>query len=267
MPLHEAEAETADDLYREVQQVDWLQHMRSEGTLLIDFSGQTREINNTHFGALKVKDAIVDQIRDTTGARPSIDKVAPDLRINVRMHRGKLTVALDLSGDSLHRRAYRLQAGEAPMKENLAAAVLIRAGWPQQMQENGVLLDPMCGSGTLLIEAALMAADIAPGLQRKRFGFSRWTGHQRELWENLLAEAKARKAKALSELDICLTGFDQDGKVLRAARQNAERAGVADLIEFTTQRLEDLGRSRFRRHRACWSPIRLMVNAWVKRSS
>ncbi|WP_286238197.1 bifunctional 23S rRNA (guanine(2069)-N(7))-methyltransferase RlmK/23S rRNA (guanine(2445)-N(2))-methyltransferase RlmL [Neptuniibacter halophilus] len=241
MPLHEAEAETADDLYREVQQVDWLQHMRSEGTLLIDFSGQTREINNTHFGALKVKDAIVDQIRDTTGARPSIDKVAPDLRINVRMHRGKLTVALDLSGDSLHRRAYRLQAGEAPMKENLAAAVLIRAGWPQQMQENGVLLDPMCGSGTLLIEAALMAADIAPGLQRKRFGFSRWTGHQRELWENLLAEAKARKAKALSELDICLTGFDQDGKVLRAARQNAERAGVADLIEFTTQRLEDLG--------------------------
>ena len=109
MPVYQGDAETTEDLYDAVQQVSWLDHMRSEGTLLIDFTGQTRAINNTHFGALKVKDAIVDQIRDLTGARPSVDKVAPDLRINVRMHRGKVTVAIDLSGDSLHRRAYRLQ--------------------------------------------------------------------------------------------------------------------------------------------------------------
>jgi len=243
LPLYEGEAETAEDLYSAVQQIEWLDHMRSEGTLLIDFSGQTRAINNTHFGALKVKDAIIDQIRDKTGARPSIDKVAPDLRINVRMHRGKITVALDMSGDSLHRRAYRLKAGEAPMKENLAAAILLRAGWPERAQKSGLVLDPMCGSGTLLIEAALMAADIAPGLQRKRFGFSRWTGHQREIWEQLVAEAQARKVKGLLNLDINLIGSDQDSKVLRAARQNAERAGVDDLIEFTTCRLEDLDRS------------------------
>ncbi|WP_299181827.1 bifunctional 23S rRNA (guanine(2069)-N(7))-methyltransferase RlmK/23S rRNA (guanine(2445)-N(2))-methyltransferase RlmL [uncultured Neptuniibacter sp.] len=243
MPLFEGEAETAEDLYSAVQQVDWLEHMRSEGTLLIDFSGQTRGINNTHFGALKVKDAIVDQIRNKTGARPSIDKVAPDLRVNVRMHRGKITVALDMSGDSLHRRAYRLQAGEAPMKENLAAAVLIRSGWQQNIEQNKILLDPMCGSGTLLIEAVMLAADIAPGLQRKRFGFTRWTGHQRELWEQLIAEAKARKAKGLLALDTILLGRDQDKKVLRIARQNAERAGVADFIDFATCRLEDLQRS------------------------
>lgn len=244
MPLLETEAETAEDLYQAVQQIDWLEHMRSEGTLLIDFTGRTQGINNTHFGALKVKDAIVDQIRDITGARPSIDKVAPDLRINVRMHRGKLTVALDLSGDSLHRRSYRLKAGEAPMKENLAAAVLIRSGWPEKFKDTGLMLDPMCGSGTLLIEAAMMAADIAPGLQRKRFGFSRWNGHQRQLWDELIAEAQSRKAKGILDLNIQLFGRDQDSKVLRSARQNAERAGVLEYIDFETCRIEELDRSK-----------------------
>lgn len=243
MPLFDGEAETADDLYRCVQEIDWLEHMRSQGTILIDFSGQTRGINNTHFGALKVKDAIVDQIRDKTGSRPSIDKVAPDLRVNVRMHRGKITVALDLSGDSLHRRAYRLKAGEAPLKENLAAAILLRAGWPQKRETCQLVLDPMCGSGTLLIEAAMMAADIAPGLQRKRFGFTRWTGHNRELWDSLVAEANARKVKGLLELDLNLVGRDQDKYVLKSARQNAERAGVAEFIDFATCRVEDLQRS------------------------
>lgn len=244
MPLLETEAETAEDLYQAVQQIDWLEHMRSEGTLLIDFTGRTQGINNTHFGALKVKDAIVDQIRDKTGARPSIDKVAPDLRINVRMHRGKLTVALDLSGDSLHRRSYRLKAGEAPMKENLAAAVLIRSGWPEKFKDTGLMLDPMCGSGTLLIEAAMMAADIAPGLQRKRFGFSRWNGHHRQLWDELIAEAQSRKAKGILDLNIKLFGRDQDSKVLRSARQNAERAGVLEYIDFETCRIEELDRSK-----------------------
>ena len=214
------------------------------GTLLIDFTGQSEAINNTHFGALKVKDAIVDQIRDLTGSRPSVAKVAPDLRINVRMHHGKLVISLDLSGDSLHRRSYRLKAGEAPMKENLAAAVLIRSGWPARCKEQSepMLLDPMCGSGTLLIEAALMAADIAPGLQRKRYGFSRWTGHQSAIWEELVSEAKARKAKGLSELNVHLIGRDQDKSVLRSARQNAERADVDDFIDFAACRVEDLQR-------------------------
>lgn len=242
VPVYEGDAETTEELYEAVQQVHWLDHMRSEGSLLIDFSGQTRAINNTHFGALKVKDAIVDQIRDLTGARPNIDKVAPDLRINVRMHRGKVTVAIDLSGDSLHRRFYRLKAGKAPMKENLAAAVLTRSGWPKRIEDYDLLLDPMCGSGTLLIEAAMMAADIAPGLQRKRYGFSRWTGHQKEIWDELVAEANARKAKGLSQLDINLVGRDEDKSVLRSARQNAERAGVSEFIDFVACRVEDLQR-------------------------
>lgn len=244
MPVYQGDAETTEDLYGAVQQVSWLDHMRSEGTLLIDFTGQTRAINNTHFGALKVKDAIVDQIRDLTGARPSVDKVAPDLRINVRMHRGKVTVAIDLSGDSLHRRAYRLQAGQAPMKENLAAAVLLRSGWPTRIADFDLLLDPMCGSGTLLIEAAMMAADIAPGLQRKRYGFSRWTGHQKGIWDELVAEANGRKAKGLSQLEISLVGRDEDKSVLRSARQNAERAGVAGFIDFAACRVEDLEREQ-----------------------
>jgi 23S rRNA (guanine2445-N2)-methyltransferase / 23S rRNA (guanine2069-N7)-methyltransferase len=240
MPLLETEAETAEDLYNAVQQINWLEHMRSQGSFMIDFTGKTRGINNTHFGALKVKDAIVDQIRDQTGGRPDIDKLAPDLRVNVRMHRGKLTIALDLSGDSLHRRSYRLKTGEAPMKENLAAAVLIRAGWSGEQDGYKHLLDPMCGSGTLLIEAAMIAADIAPGLQRKRFGFSRWTGHNRELWERLVAEAQARKAKAMMTVDLDLRGYDQDERVLHHARKNAERAGVDQFIQFEHVRLEDL---------------------------
>jgi 23S rRNA (guanine2445-N2)-methyltransferase / 23S rRNA (guanine2069-N7)-methyltransferase len=244
MPVFEGDAETTEELYEAVQAVHWLDHMRSEGTLLIDFSGQTRAINNTHFGALKVKDAIVDQIRDLTGARPSVDKVAPDLRINVRMNRGKVTVAIDLSGDSLHRRSYRLKAGQAPMKENLAAAVLLRSGWPARVEELDLFLDPMCGSGTLLIEAAMMAGDVAPGLQRKRFGFSRWTGHQKDIWDDLLADANARKAKGLSQLDVSLVGSDEDKSVLRSARQNAERAGVSEFIEFSACRVEDLDRSK-----------------------
>jgi len=243
MPLMETEAETADDLYYAVQQIDWLEHMRSQGTLLIDFTGRTTGINNTHFGALKVKDAIVDQIRDKTGSRPDIDKIAPDLRINVRMHRGKLTIALDLSGDSLHRRSYRLKAGAAPMKENLAAAVLIHSGWPAKAGKSGLLFDPMCGSGTLLIEAATLAADIAPGLMRKRFGFSRWNGHQRQLWDELIAEAQSRKAKGLLDLNVQLFGRDEDKHVLRSARQNAERAGVSEFIDFAACRLEDFDRS------------------------
>ncbi len=242
MPVYEGDAETTEELYESVQQINWLDHMRSEGTLLIDFSGQTRAINNTHFGALKVKDAIVDQIRDLTGARPSIDKIAPDLRINVRMHRGKVTVAIDLSGDSLHRRSYRLKAGQAPMKENLAAAVLIRSGWPARVSELDLLLDPMCGSGTLLIEAAMMAGDVAPGLQRKRYGFSRWTGHQKGIWDELIADAKARKAKGLLQLEVSLVGRDEDKQVLRSARQNAERAGVSEFIDFSACRIEDLSR-------------------------
>ncbi|PSL13240.1 23S rRNA m(2)G-2445 methyltransferase [Marinobacterium halophilum] len=239
MPLVEGEAEEADALYELVQQVDWLAHLRPSGTLTVDFNGRSQGINNTHFGALKVKDAIVDQIRTSTGQRPTVERNQPDLRINVHLHRGKATVALDLSGESLHRRGYRLKAGAAPMKENLAAAVLMRAGWPMEVAEAPVL-DPMCGSGTLLIEAALMAADIAPGLFRQRFGFSRWLEHDGRLWAQLHEEAKQRREQGLQSLSNHYYGFDADASVLDRARENAQRAGVADHIQFAQRPLEQL---------------------------
>jgi len=240
MPLAEGEVPDADSLYQLVQSVDWLEHLRPSGTLTVDFNGRSDAINNTHFGALKVKDAVVDQIRTATGQRPSVERNQPDLRINVHLHRNRATVALDLSGDSLHRRGYRLKAGAAPMKENLAAAVLMRAGWPDSGFDT--LLDPMCGSGTLLTEAALMVADVAPGLFRQTYGFSRWPGHDSRLWQQLLEEARQRRDDGLKNVQVRFYGFDSDGGVLARAEENARRAGVAALIRFERRPLEQLQR-------------------------
>lgn len=238
--LAEAPTPDAEALYQLVQQVDWLDHLRPSGTLSVDFNGRSEAINNTHFGALKVKDAIVDQIRTATGKRPSVERLQPDLRVNVHLAHGQSTVSVDLSGDSLHRRGYRREAGAAPMKENLAAGVLLRAGWPQLATELKTVLDPMCGSGTLLTEAALMAADVAPGLFRERFGFTYWLGHRSELWNSLLEDAKNRREAGLAACELRLIGYDADSAVLERARQNARRAGLESLIEFKTQELARL---------------------------
>ncbi|MDI3323491.1 bifunctional 23S rRNA (guanine(2069)-N(7))-methyltransferase RlmK/23S rRNA (guanine(2445)-N(2))-methyltransferase RlmL [Pontibacterium granulatum] len=243
MNLHQFEAESADQLYAGVQQINWLEHMRPEGSLAIDFTGRTEGINNTRFGAQKTKDAIVDQIRAQTGRRPAVERQTPDIRINVHLQRGVATLSLDLSGDSLHRRAYRLRSGEAPLKENLASALLIRCGWPNAAESTPVLVDPMCGSGTLLIEAVLMAADIAPGLQRRYYGFNRWLQHKRDIWQALKAEAEGRRDAGLATLSVKFSGRDMDSKVLRTAKENAARAGVDAFIEFRNGRVEDLQRS------------------------
>ncbi|WP_432695787.1 bifunctional 23S rRNA (guanine(2069)-N(7))-methyltransferase RlmK/23S rRNA (guanine(2445)-N(2))-methyltransferase RlmL [Marinobacterium sp. YM272] len=239
LQLVESEVETADQLYSLVQTVDWLEHLRALGTFCVDFSGKSRSINNTHFGALKVKDAVVDQMRAATGKRPTVERTRPDLRINVHLAKGKASVALDLSGESLHRRGYRQQAGAAPMKENLAAAVLIRAGWPE-MAAGTPLLDPMCGSGTLLVEGLLMATDTAPGLLRNQFGFSFWPGHQSALWQQLVDEAKQRRTAGLERCTIQAFGFDADDKVLNKAKHNARQAGVDRFISFRQQELAGL---------------------------
>lgn len=242
MSLHQFEVETAEQLYAGVQAINWLDHMRPEGSLTIDFNGRTDGINNTHFGALKTKDAIVDQIRAQTGRRPMVERQTPDIRINVHIQRGVATLSLDLSGDSLHRRAYRLRAGEAPLKENLAAALLIRCGWPAAAEERPLLVDPMCGSGTLLIEAVMMAADIAPGLHRRYYGFNRWLQHKRDIWQSLIQDAEARRDAGLMTLTTKFAGRDMDSKVLRTAKDNAARAGVDAFIEFRSGRIEDMQR-------------------------
>ncbi|MBV1789559.1 bifunctional 23S rRNA (guanine(2069)-N(7))-methyltransferase RlmK/23S rRNA (guanine(2445)-N(2))-methyltransferase RlmL [Marinobacterium sp. D7] len=242
LQLAEGEAASADQLYQLVQSVDWLEHLRSSGTFCVDFSGKSEAINNTHFGALKVKDAVVDQIRNATGKRPTVERVQPDLRINAHLAKGRVSLAVDLSGESLHRRGYRRQAGAAPMKENLAAAVLVRAGWPELQGELTQVLDPMCGSGTLLIEAALMAADIAPGLFRRQFGFSFWLGHQASLWQALVDEAEQRRAQGLERCRVRFIGFDADAQVLARATQNARQAGVEHLLSLQQGELARLKR-------------------------
>jgi 23S rRNA (guanine2445-N2)-methyltransferase / 23S rRNA (guanine2069-N7)-methyltransferase len=162
---------TADNLYTGLRRTDWSTHMAVGGTLAVDFAGAVPGISHSQFGAQRSKDAIVDQFRERTGERPSVDRQSPDLRVNVHAARSRITVAVDLAGDSLHRRGYRGGQGAAPLKENLAAAILIRAGWPANAAAGGSFVDPMCGSGTLTIEAALIAADMAPGLIRECFGF------------------------------------------------------------------------------------------------
>ncbi|UPQ81204.1 bifunctional 23S rRNA (guanine(2069)-N(7))-methyltransferase RlmK/23S rRNA (guanine(2445)-N(2))-methyltransferase RlmL [Pseudomonas knackmussii] len=220
----------AETLYEGVHQVDWSEHLQATGSLAVEFSGHGSGIDNTHFGALKVKDAIVDKLRTATGERPSIDKLNPDLRVHLRLDRGQAVLSLDLSGHSLHQRGYRLQQGAAPLKENLAAAVLIRAGWPRIAAAGGALTDPMCGVGTFLIEGAMIAADIAPNLRRERWGFSAWLGHVPALWNRLHAEAQARAEAGLARQPLWIRGYEADPRLIQPAKNNIERAGLASWI-------------------------------------
>ncbi|WP_175653817.1 bifunctional 23S rRNA (guanine(2069)-N(7))-methyltransferase RlmK/23S rRNA (guanine(2445)-N(2))-methyltransferase RlmL [Pseudomonas sp. Marseille-P9899] len=222
----------ADDLYDGVNEVDWQEHLDAAGTLAVEFSGHGSGIDNTHFGALKVKDAIVDKLRNAQGERPSIDKLNPDLRVHLRLERGEAILSLDLSGHSLHQRGYRLQQGAAPLKENLAAAVLIRAGWPRIAAEGGALADPMCGVGTFLVEAAMIAADIAPNLKRERWGFTSWLGHVPALWRKVHDEAKARAEAGLARPPLWIRGYEADPRLIQPGRNNVERAGLSDWVKI-----------------------------------
>ena len=258
LPLASFSSESAEQLYQGVQQVDWLEHLRSTGSLLVNFTGTNRAIKNTHFGALKVKDAIVDQVRARTGQRPMIDKSNPDLRINLHLAKGEAHLSLDLSGDSLHRRGYRSQGGAAPLKENLAAAILIRSGWTELAAEQRPLIDPMCGSGTLLIEAALMAAQIAPGLMRQRFGFEGWLRHDALCWNRLLREARKQRLAAAERDDLPeLHGYDANPKAVSIAKQNLQRAGVERWVRVSQRQLSEL---KPLTHKADLKPGLLLTN-------
>ncbi|MDO3385758.1 bifunctional 23S rRNA (guanine(2069)-N(7))-methyltransferase RlmK/23S rRNA (guanine(2445)-N(2))-methyltransferase RlmL [Gilvimarinus sp. SDUM040013] len=242
LPLASGTIDSAEDLYELVFTLPWEDHLKSDGTLLVDFSGQSRTIRNTQFGAVKIKDAIVDKLRQHSGSRPSVDKVQPDIRVNARLSKGKLVVSLDLCGESLHRRGYRQQQGQAPLKENLAAAILLRTGWCQDEAEVA-LIDPMCGSGTFLIEAAMIAADIAPGLTRSRYSFENWLGHDAEAWQMLLEDARSRRLSGLARADLPeIRGYDANLQVIRAAEQNIIRAGLDDWLRVSRKELRELKR-------------------------
>jgi 23S rRNA (guanine2445-N2)-methyltransferase / 23S rRNA (guanine2069-N7)-methyltransferase len=222
----------AEDLYHGVHDIEWADHLEPDGTLAVEFSGHGSGIDNTHFGALKVKDGIVDRLRTPDGLRPSIDKLNPDLRVHLRLDRGEAILSLDLSGHSLHQRGYRLQQGAAPLKENLAAAILIRSGWPRIAAQGGALADPMCGVGTFLVEAAMIAADIAPNLKRERWGFSAWLGHVPALWRKLHDEALARAEAGLAKPPLWIRGYEADPRLIQPGRNNVERAGLSEWIKI-----------------------------------
>ena len=239
LPLASFSVESQDDLYDGVRELPWHEHLNPAGTLLVDFIGSNDAIRNTQFGAVKIKDAIVDSLREFSGERPSVAKRDPDLRINARLSKNKVVISLDLSGESLHRRGYRTKQGSAPMKENLAAGILLRADWPTIAAQGGALLDPMCGSGTLLIEAALMAADIAPGLGRVSFGFERWLKHRSDIWLSLRDEAIERRDAGLAKPLVEIRGYDADVRVIRAAEENIVSAELDHWLRVSRKELAE----------------------------
>lgn len=229
LPLERFHAPDPEKLYGKVKSIRWDLHMGTHQTLAVDFTSTRSGITHTHYGALKVKDAIVDQFRSKTGERPSIQIHRPDIRINVYVHEDEATVSLDLSGESLHRRGYREDGGEsahaAHLKENLAAAILLTAKWPEVAAQGGAFLDPMCGSGTLPIEAAHIAMKRAPGLGRNHYGFLGWKQHDRAAWRRIVGEAE-RAVIQDRKLLPTIVGFDRDSRAIRIANENIEKAGV-----------------------------------------
>ncbi|MBX2824236.1 MAG: bifunctional 23S rRNA (guanine(2069)-N(7))-methyltransferase RlmK/23S rRNA (guanine(2445)-N(2))-methyltransferase RlmL [Gammaproteobacteria bacterium] len=226
-------------LYSLVQSVNWEEHLTQQQTLAVDFFCAQSNITHSHYGALRVKDAVVDQFRDKFGQRPSVDRTRPDVRINVYLHRNRARIAIDLSGESLHRRGYRLEGSRAPLKENLAAALLLAAGWPTRAAQGQPFLDPLCGSGTLVIEAALMASDTAPGLLRDYFGFLGWRQFDAALWKSLRSEAEERRTSGRLNMPR-LFGSDQSATAIQAATDNALRAGVGAELSLSVRDLKDL---------------------------
>ena len=224
---------TDDQLYAAVRDVDWTPYLSPKHTLAVSCVSVGSALNHSGFIALRAKDAIVDQVRDGEGNRPSVDRDDPDVRVFVYLANDKATFYLDLSGQPLHRRGYRAHAGEAPLRETLAAAILRLSGWDRSTP----LVDPMCGSGTLAIEAALWAGGTAPGLARERFGFERWASHTENDARELRALRGELRAQAIGQ-QPSISAADIDPRVLDVARANAKTAGVR--LSFREQSVLDL---------------------------
>ncbi len=229
LQLAEFDAPDTESFYQCTRALDWSAHIDPASTIACEFTGTHPTIAHSHFGALRLKDAICDSLRERTGQRPDVDAEHAAIRVHAHAQGSRVTLSLDLAGEALHRRGYRHEAGAAPLRENLAAGILLRSRWPDVAARGGEFLDPFCGSGTLVIEAAWLAADRAPGLGRAHFGFLAWQQHDAPLWQRLCAEAQARVLPAIASR---IRGSDLDQRVLGLAAANAERAGVAALVQF-----------------------------------
>ena len=241
-PLAEYDCDGEQALYDGARALPWHEHLDATMTLAVDAHVSGEAITHARFAAQRLKDAVVDALRAHSGARPDVDVQAPDLRLSLVVRKGRAIVSVDLGGGPLHRRGWRASQGEAPLKETLAAAVLVRGGWPALYGEGGALLDPMCGSGTLLIEGALMAADVAPGLLRHGDRPpSRWRGFDTGGWSALVDEALARERAGRAALRPVFEGCDSDPQAIRAARENATAAGLRDLVRWQVRDVAQLG--------------------------
>ena len=226
VPIATFTASNEDKLYKKIRDIDWSTYIGVDQTFAIDATTHSEIFNHSKYAALKCKDAIADQFRDKTGRRPSVNTEDPDLRINVHIADKLVNIALDSSGEHLDRRSYRLSRTEAPINEVLAAGIILMTGWDGKSH----FIDPMCGSGTFAIEAAMMASHRPPGMFR-HFAFEKWSDFDARLWRKIRAEAEANICSPTSKI----VANDMDAHAVSMARQNAARAGVDKLITFANQ--------------------------------
>jgi 23S rRNA (guanine2445-N2)-methyltransferase / 23S rRNA (guanine2069-N7)-methyltransferase len=239
LQLHRFEFDQDDDLYSGARKIGWEEIFSLETTFAVDANVSKSRVRNANYAALKIKDAIVDSFRDRYASRPSVDTHQPDIRFHLHTDKHTAILYLDLSGESLHKRGYRLSGSQAPLRETSAAGMLIQAGWPQIALQGGAFVDPMCGSGTLPIEAAMIAAEIAPGLYRQRFGFENWSAHEASLWDSIRSEADARRTLGLKKIPPVFAS-DKSQKAIEAAAENCARVGLSEYIELRTQPFEHI---------------------------
>jgi len=229
-PIRHFKARSADDVYEEIKKIDWTQYIAEDKTFAVDAVVFSEEFRHSKFVAYKVKDAIVDQLREKRGTRPNISIANPDLRLNIHVAEDKCTLSLDSSGESLHRRGYRQESVDAPLNEVLAAGMILLSGW----QGDTDFVDPMCGSGTLLIEAALIAKNMAPGLFRKEFAFEKWPDFDADLFDEIYNDDSQER-----EFKHHIYGYDIDMKAVNTARLNAKAAGLSSDITIEQQDFKD----------------------------
>ena len=246
LPLGDYPASDPGELHAALLGVKWEDWLPEGLRFVVAFTGTSGSIRNTQYGAQVVKDAVLDRFREQGLRRPEVDRRRPDVRFQARLQRGRLALSLDFAGASLHQRGYRSEAGGAPLKENLAAALLLRADWPGIAARGGALIDPMCGSGTLLIEAAMMAADIAPGLLRERWAFEKQAWHNAAQWRAIRSDADTRAERGRSATLPEIRGYDASRKMVDKAQANIRRAGLDRAVRVSCKPLSALKRPSHR---------------------
>lgn len=227
-PIRHFKAKSADDVYEEIRKTDWTEYLDNDKTFAVDAVVFSEEFRHSKFVSYKVKDAIVDQFREKTGSRPNISVANPDIRLNIHIAEDKCTLSLDSSGESLHRRGYRQETLEAPLNEVLAAGMILLTGWHGETD----FIDPMCGSGTLLIEAALIAHNMAPGLFRKEYAFEKWPDFDADLFDRIYNDCEEQEKE---DVKCHFYGYDIDMKAVNTARRNVQAAGLSDSITVEQQ--------------------------------